>query len=72
LALDLVGSLVVELDSYFLARNFFASFLDSGHSNCYSMKNWSGFATLHCKSWSMDSSLEGNYFGPHNLLAPNL
>jgi len=64
LALDLVGPLVVELDSYFLAGNFFA--------DCYSMKNWGGFATLHCKCWSIDCSLEGNYSSPHNLLAPDL
>jgi hypothetical protein len=55
---------VVELDSYFLAGNFFA--------DCYSMKNWGGFATLHCKCWSIDCSLEGNYSSPHNLLAPDL
>jgi hypothetical protein len=72
LALDLVGPLVVELDSYFLAGNSLAALVDSAHSDCYSMKNWGGFATLHCKCWSMDCSLEGNYSSPHNLLVPDL
>jgi hypothetical protein len=35
----LVGPLVVELDSYFLAGNSFAALVDSAHSDCYSMKN---------------------------------
>jgi hypothetical protein len=52
--------------------NFFAALGDFAHSGCYSMKNWGGFATLHCRCWSMDCSLEGNYSGPHNLLAPDL
>jgi hypothetical protein len=67
LALASVGSLVVELDSYFLV-----AFMDFAHSDCYSIKNWGGFATLHCKCWSMDCSLEDSYSGPHNLLAPDL
>jgi hypothetical protein len=72
LASDLVGLLVVELDSYFLTINFFAAIVDSAHSDCYSMKNWGDFATLHYKCWSMDCSLEDSYFGPHNLFAPDL
>jgi hypothetical protein len=72
LVLDSVGLLVVELDSYFLAGNFFAALMDSTHSDCYSMKNWGGFATLHCKCWSMDCSLEDSYFVPHTLLALDL
>jgi hypothetical protein len=63
---------VVELDSYFPVGNFFATLGDFAHSECYSMKNWGGFATLHCRCWSMDCSLEGNYFGPYNLVAPDL
>jgi len=67
LALDSVGPLVVELDSYFPAGNFFATLGDFAHAERYSMKNWGGFATLHCKCWSMDCSLEDSYSGPHNL-----
>jgi len=72
LALDSVGPLVVELDGYFPVGNFFAALVDFAHSECYSMKNWGGFTTLYCWCWSMDCSLEGNYSGPHNLLAPDL
>jgi hypothetical protein len=72
LALDWVGPLVVELDSYFPAGNFFAALGDFAHSECYSMKNWGRFATLHCKCWGMDCSLEDSYSGPHSSLAPDL
>jgi hypothetical protein len=67
LALDSVGLLVVGFDSYFLVGNFFAALVDFKHSDYYSMKNWGGFATLHCKCWSMGCSLEDSYYGPHNL-----
>jgi hypothetical protein len=39
LALDSVGPLVVELDSYFPAGNFFATLADLAHSERYTMKN---------------------------------
>jgi hypothetical protein len=58
---------VVELDSYYSARNFFAALGDFSHSERFSMKNWGGFATLHCKCWGMDCFLKDSYFGPHNL-----
>jgi hypothetical protein len=63
---------VVELDSYFLAGNFFTALVDSAHSDCYSMKNWGGFAILHCKYWSMDCSLEDSYSIPHSLFVLDL
>jgi hypothetical protein len=63
---------VVELDSYFLVGNFFVTLVNSAYSNCYAMKDLGYFATLHCMCWSMDYSLEGNYSGPHSLLAPDL
>lgn len=70
--MDSVGLLVVELDSYFLAENFFATLVDSAHFDCNFMKNWGGFATLHCKCWSMYCSLEDSYSVPHSLLALDL
>jgi hypothetical protein len=70
LALDLVGPLVVEeLDNYFLAGNSFAALVDSAHFDYYSMKNWDGSATLHCKCGSMGCC---DYSSPHNLLALDL
>jgi len=50
---------VVELDSQFHVGNFFAAIVDSAHSDCYSMKDCGGFATLHCKCWSMDCFFGG-------------
>jgi len=72
LAPNSVGPLVVELDSYFLTENFFVALVDSAHSNCYSMKNWGGFTTLHCKCWSMDWLSEDSYSSPHSSLASDL
>jgi hypothetical protein len=63
---------VVELDSYFPTGNLFATLGDFARSEYYSVKNWGGFATLYCKCWSMDYSLEDSYSGPHSSLAPDL
>jgi hypothetical protein len=38
----------------------------SEHSNCYSMRSWSGFITPDYRCWSMDCSV------PHSLLALDL
>jgi hypothetical protein len=72
LASDSVGPLMVELDSYFPFGNYFDALVDSAHLDCYSMKNWGGFAILHCKCWSMDCFSEDSYSGPHSSLAPDL
>jgi hypothetical protein len=44
---------------------------DLEHFDCYCIKNWGGCATLDCRYWSMDCSMEDNCFVPHSLLAPN-
>jgi hypothetical protein len=55
-----------------LAGSFFAAFGGSEHSNCYSMRNWGGFATLDCKCWSKDCSWKDSCSIPYNLLALDL
>jgi hypothetical protein len=57
---------VVEPDNYSPAENFVAALVDSAHSDYYSMRNWGGFATLHCRCWSMDCSSEEIHLVPHS------
>jgi hypothetical protein len=61
-----VGLLVLELNSYFPVENFFVALVDFAHSDYCYIKDWGGFATLHCRCWSTDCSLENNYFGPYS------
>jgi hypothetical protein len=65
------SSLIPELGGL-LVESSFAALKGSEHSNCYFMRNWDGCATLHCRCWSMDCSLENNYYVPHSFLAPYL
>jgi hypothetical protein len=50
-------------------KGFITALVDSEHSDCYFMKDWSGFTTLYCKCWSMDCFSEDSYFGPHSSVA---
>ena len=67
-ALDWAASLVVELDNYFPAENSIAALVDFAHFDCYSMRGWGGFVTLHCRCWSMDCSSEEIHLVPHSSL----
>ena len=65
------SSLTLELVGLHVGRSSTA-LEGSEHFDCYSMRSWGSFATLDCRCWSMDCSLEDNCSIPHSLHALDL